>query len=200
MESNYENHYSDEGIFGDISYSPPSVSRGLVISMALMDGMFFGIKGKVKILVVGAGSGYEIVNYLKHGHIVKGIDLYAPKVKAVRDVTFLGSAERMPFKTNEFNLVHCTEMLEHVPPNRVDRILNECKRVAKSFIFTIATRHDRPYNTHINIRSGSWWHDKFESMGFNISSTIIKPKIQVPVGKYLLYIGWPDGVLIYGKC
>ena len=138
-EDNYEDQYSKDGIFGDFTYSSPGVSRGLLISMIVRQGGFFAVKGKVKILVMGAGHGYEVVSYIKGGHDVKGIDLYAPEIPMVKEVTTLASADDMPFKDKEFDLIHSTEMMEHVPEKITDQILRECRRVAKKFVFTIAT-------------------------------------------------------------
>ena len=194
------NLYSDEGIFGNFTYSGIGVSRGLAISFIVLGQQCFEIKGKVKILVVGAGSGYEVVNYLKHGHDVKGIDLYAPDIKMVKDVTHIGSATGIPYGDNEFDFVHCTEMLEHVPEEITDDILKECKRVAKRFVFSIATRHDKPYNTHINIHPAWWWIRKFEDLGFEIVNAQQSARVTIPVRQFASVIYWPDGVFLHGNC
>ena len=196
----YKDLYSDEGIFGNIAYSPPSVSRGLMLSMALISGEFFENESISKVLVVGAGAGYEVVNYLHYGYDVKAIDLFCPPVKKVQEVTHVGSAEDMPFDDDEFDMVHCTEMIEHIPEDITNNVLNECKRVAKRFLFTIATRHDRPYNTHINIHDWNYWRRKFKFIGFDIISAQDKPKLIFPVKNHIMIISWPDGTLLYGYC
>ena len=67
----------------------------------------------------------------------------------------------MPFKDNEFTLVFCCETLEHIPMDICEKILEESKRVAGLYYFTIATRGDEPWNSHINIHQGEWWIGKF---------------------------------------
>ena len=118
----------------------------------------------------------------------------------VKDVTHIGSAENMPFDDKEFDFVHCTEMLEHVPEEMTDPILKECKRVAKRFVFSIATRHDKPYNTHINIHPAWWWIKRFDDLGFEIVNAQQAARVTIPVRQYASVIYWPDGVFLHGKC
>jgi len=196
----YENTYSDDGIFGNPTYAAITVSRGFMISVVVSSGQFFKIKDKAKVLVIGAGTGYEIINYLNHGYDVKAIDLYVPDIKRVRDVTFVGSAEDMPFDDKEFDFVHCTEMMEHVPEEITDAILMEAKRVSERFVFSIATRHDKPYDTHINIHPAWWWIKRFEDLGFRIKTAQQAARLTIPFGKSAVNIFWPDGVFLHGKC
>ena len=204
MEDNtYEERYSDDDIFGIYTYASIFVSRGFIVSQMVVAGGIFKdgfVKKKAKVLVVGAGSGYEIINYLNNGYDVKGIDLYVPDVQRVKEVTHIGSADNMPFKDKEFDFVHCTEMMEHVPEEITDDILNEAKRVAKKFIFTIADRHDKPYESHINIHPAWWWMKKFEDLGFKIKSAQQAARITLPLGNSAINVFWSDGVLLYGEC
>ena len=196
----YEKRYSDDDIFGLYTYASIDVSRGFLISTVVASGQFFKVHDGAKVLVIGAGSGYEIINYLNHGYDVKGIDLYAPDVKRVKEVTHIGSADNMPFDDKEFDFVHCTEMMEHVPEEITDDILNEAKRVAKMFVFSIADRHDKPYESHINIHPAWWWMKKFEDLGFKIKSAQQAARITLPLGNGSINVFWPDGVLLYGEC
>ena len=159
-----------------------------------------GINGKIKILVVGSGNGYELVWFGKDGHDVTGLELYAPGVPYVDARTIVGSATDMPFKDKEFGLVFCTEMFEHVSEADTDLILNEINRVGEKFYITIATKHDPPYNTHINVQAGSYWLKKFEDMGFQIASFQFCPKIFLRLGKAMGFGLYYDGVTLYGDC
>jgi hypothetical protein len=92
-------------------------------------------------------------------------------------------------------------MMEHVPQKLTNPILRECKRVAKRFVFTIATRDDPPYCTHINIHPAWWWIKKFEKLGFNIVSAQQAARLHIPFPEgHASHFTWPDGVLIYGEC
>lgn len=47
----------------------------------------------------------------------------------------LGDGSRLPFATDSFDVVACFDTLEHVPPARRDAFVDECARVARSFVF-----------------------------------------------------------------
>jgi ubiquinone/menaquinone biosynthesis C-methylase UbiE len=162
--------------------------------------MFLPIKPSDKLLVIGAGYGYEVVNYIKNGYDVQAVDIFVPEVKMVQDVTIQCSAEHMPFDDKEFDICHCTEMLEHVPEDVADRVILEAKRVSRQFVFTIATRGDAPFNTHINIHPGWWWMDRFDRLGMKIVSASHAPRLVLSLGNYFTRLCKPDGVIIYGDC
>lgn len=172
----------------------------MTISQIVCDGMFIPIKSSDKLLVIGAGYGYEVINYIKNGYDVQAVDIFVPAVKMVQEVTTQCSAEQMPFDDKEFDICHCTEMLEHVTEDVADRVILEAKRVSRQFVFTIATRGDHPYNTHINIHTAWWWMDKFNELGMKIVSAAYAPRLVLKHGNYLTRIHKPDGVLIYGNC
>ena len=98
-----------------------------------------------KILVVGAGTGGEFVQFFR-----RGCDVYAvePNNEALEIIylrsklenipfekTKKGFAENLPFKDNSFDFVWCWTVLEHV--KNVEKAITEMFRVAKSrgFIF-----------------------------------------------------------------
>jgi 2-polyprenyl-3-methyl-5-hydroxy-6-metoxy-1,4-benzoquinol methylase len=192
--------YSDSGIFGNYKYAAPVVSRGMKVAMCLLSGAIFPVKEKSKILVIGAGPGYEVVYYRKHGHLVKAIDLYVPNIKMVKEVTTVGSATDIPFSDKEFDIVHCTEMMEHIEEDQTDAVLKECKRVADRFVFTIATTGDKPFNTHINIHNWQWWIDKFKEHNFTFSSIHDRKKVSFGLNHEEYFFKWHGGVFIYGEC
>jgi len=187
-------------VYGDFTYGTPAVSKGLVNAMSLTQGVVVGINGRSKILVVGSGNGYELVWLGKKGHDVTGLDLYAPEVSYVKDRTIIGSAEDMPFEDNEFELVFCTEMFEHVSDEASTRILREFQRVAKKFYVTIATIDDPPYYTHVNIQDGWWWIKRFKDLGFNIVNAQVNPYVVLVLGRTFTKVNYANGVTIYGNC
>jgi hypothetical protein len=192
--------YSTDGIFGDLDYGAPYVSKGLSFAMSACTGGFSGLKlNPCKMLVVGPGNGFELVYYGKMGFDVTGIDLYQAEVQYVKDRVIQCDATNMPFEEREFEFVHCTEMLEHVEYEDSLKILKEIKRVGHVFMISIASAED-VFKTHINIRSPSHWMDVMENMGFSFYNAQYKPNFIIRNGRYVNKINYAEGFFGYGLC
>ena len=198
----FKKRYSEEGIYGHIIYGSPLPSKGFKHAISMCQNWSYRIQPETRILVVGGGAGYELVVFYKYGHECYGIDLHVPNVKAVKERSAIASANAIPFKDKEFDLVFCTEMMEHVPVSVADDILNECKRVAKYFYFTIATVMDTGFNTHINVQPGHFWIAKFAKLGFETTHAEVTPIVYIVyAGKHIIkYASKNFGVCIYGRC
>lgn len=198
----FRNLYSTKGIFGNIIYGAPIPSKGFKHAIAMCQNWSFRLDPKARILVIGAGAGYELIVFCKYGHECYGIDFYIPNVEAVRERSAIASASAIPFKDKEFDMLFCTEMMEHVPLKMTDKILAECKRVAERFYFTIATVKDTGFNTHINVHPSHFWIKKFEELGFEVEHAEMNPIVYTVIGgKHIIkYPSGNGGVVIYGKC
>lgn len=93
-----------------------------------------------KILDVGCGDGVITILAAKRGAFVTGIDLSLPSIKSARShakkervndrTSFLASdIYNLPFKTESFDKVICTEVLEHL--EKPLAALHEIRRVLK---------------------------------------------------------------------
>lgn len=199
MKKDYQSPYSKDGIYGNFAYGSPWVSRGLASAILIDQTAGFG-GDKQSILTIGAGNGYELVYFLKRGYDATGIDLYVPDVKMVKEHTVVASADDMPFEDNQFDMVMCCEVFEHIPEDICMEILKECRRVAKNFYFTIATTSDEPFNTHINIHEGEWWIKEFRESGMKIVHAAINARCPTIHNRKLFLVIYASGVTIYGEC
>jgi hypothetical protein len=70
------------------------------------------------------------------------------------------------------DLVVCTDVLEHIEPKKLDRVLAHIERVAElAAYFVIATRpakHVLPSgrNAHLIVQNADWWMERLEAAGF----------------------------------
>lgn len=96
------------------------------------------LKGREgKLLDIGCADGVftnEMSKVLQKGSIITAVDIYTPSIqfaqKKFKHITFkTAPAEKLPFKTNSFDIVTCLEMLEHVQDPAM--VMKEIKRVLK---------------------------------------------------------------------
>ena len=130
-----------------------------------------------KGLDVGCGKAYGIRDMKQQGYDVYGLDIASSlqlfwNDLGIADRCYLASAHKMPFKDNEFDMMVCTETLEHIPPASVDDVLKEIYRVGSDkFLFTMSRFEDFTNGVllHLTVRSPQWWEAKLEQHGFKIA-------------------------------
>ncbi len=72
------------------------------------------------------------------------------------------------------DLVVCTDVLEHIEPDRLDAVLAHVKEKARKAIFVvIATRPAKKTlsdgsNAHLIIENDDWWKDRLTKAGFTL--------------------------------
>lgn len=170
---NYLERYSDGNIYDTLTYGSPYVSKGLKFAKYISSEI---PKGE-KILCVGCGNGYEVIEFLNNGFDAYGTELHDIDVPKLKGRIHKAVVPNLPFKDKEFFLLSCTEVLEHVPEEETDDFIRECLRVAKVCMFSIATVPDPPYNTHINIKHPTWWLLKFQELGCSVTNFQYPPVI-----------------------
>lgn len=89
------------------------------------------------ILDVGCGNGI-FVNFLneqprKYSRL-HGVDRSLTALSFVKTEKSQASIENLPFDTNEFDLITCLEVLEHLPQLVFQQALSELSRVSKKYI------------------------------------------------------------------
>lgn len=72
------------------------------------------------------------------------------------------------------DLIVCTDVLEHVEPDRIDAVLDHIFRITgKGAFFVVATRPANAIlpggrNAHLIVKPAAWWIDKIKAAGFTI--------------------------------
>jgi SAM-dependent methyltransferase len=186
--------YSNDGLYGTLDYGPPYTIKAIPHCIYIAG----GLQKDKKVLIIGAGNGYEVVLMLKQGFkSTYSLDIYNPDVEYLRGHQIQGWAQELPFGDRVFDIVICCETMEHIPEDLTDAVLLEAKRVAKAVYFTIATRDDPPFHSHVCIHSPYWWMKKFEELGFGIVNAQMNPWLLVPMKQQAVLLRYDDGVSVY---
>ena len=96
--------------------------------MSLLPG---GLQSAVDI---GARDGYLSRKLLERIPNVTALDLETPVVDDPRIRCVKGDASALEFADNEFDLVLCAEVLEHIPRPTLEQVCRELARVARRYV------------------------------------------------------------------
>ncbi|MEO8523682.1 MAG: class I SAM-dependent methyltransferase [Caldimonas sp.] len=90
--------------------------------------------GGKRALDVGARDGYLSKLLAEHVETVSALDLEEPRISHPRVVCVKGDATELAFDDDSFDLVVCTEVLEHIPPELLEKACSELARVSKKHV------------------------------------------------------------------
>jgi SAM-dependent methyltransferase len=169
MKSVYNTIYSEHG------YNPIN-SLGC---WSIISRVFSGFK---EALDVGCGMGYGLAEARRKRLNVYGCDISNLtkqwKKLGIDAYCRVAPAHSMPYKTGRFDLVVCSDVMEHIPEKMVDDTLKEIYRVGNmNYFFHICSHLENSKDNlmdkgicvlHITIKPDEWWHDKLRENGFKI--------------------------------
>ena len=119
------------------------------------------------ILDVGCGEGYlstKVKSKSYTGLDVSSYVVFRAKSNLQRSgnhISFVhGNAEYLPFENNQFGLVICTNVLEYLPPEKIEKVLTQLNRVAPSLALTIGVVPSDSGPKVTTVRSPNWWREK----------------------------------------
>ncbi len=87
----------------------------------------------------------------------------------------------------------CTDVLEHIPPEQVDAVLDNCLKAAQHVYFDISTEDDVcgaliGHALHLSVHPAEWWLAKFRERGCAVHWSATAP------GRCIFYVSaWVDG-------
>lgn len=186
--------YREGGIYEEIEYGAPAISKGIQFARHTCQS---GLTKGSKVLCIGCGCGWELLEYLNHGHDAYGTEMHNIDVPALKGRVIAAAVPNLPFKDNEFDLIHCTEVLEHIRTEETESFLKECRRVAKKALFSIADSMDT-WKTHINLQSPVWWVNEMRRAGYRVKNFQWFPIVNCVYKNMIIPVSYSQGYLI--KC
>jgi len=123
------------------------------------------------VIDFGCGTGRAALKIKEYGCYVQLIDF----TDNSRDPAASELAFRQHDLTEPLALMakwgYCTDVMEHIAPESVDKVINNIMAVAKTTFFQISTVPDNlgaiiGQQLHLTVRPHSWWRDTFIKMGY----------------------------------
>jgi len=127
------------------------------------DLMSFLPKQSGTALDVGSRDGFISGLLAQRYSQVTALDLELPDIRHERITCTKGDATALEFADASFDLVFCAEVLEHIPPDRLQKACDEMSRVAKEHVligvpYKQDTRVARTTCSHCGRTNPPWGH------------------------------------------
>lgn len=126
------------------------------------------------VIDFGCGTGRAAIRIKEYGCFVQLIDF--------TDNSRDPKAMELPFRqhdlTEPISLMgrygYCTDVMEHIEPEKVDVVIKNIMDAAKTTFFQISTIPDSMgeiigQQLHLTVRPHSWWNDKFIELGYDVN-------------------------------
>jgi SAM-dependent methyltransferase len=85
-------------------------------------------------LDIGARDGWFSLLLAERFDQVTAVDLEKPSINHERVLCKKGDIAKLGFGNEKFDLVFCSEVLEHIPPDQLNRACSELERVARKYL------------------------------------------------------------------
>lgn len=124
------------------------------------------------VLDVGCGCGYALLGFILHGKTAKGVEVCdylletTLRTYVVAGVVKKGRIQELPYEADTFDLVYCTDVLEHIPECDVHKSIGELVRVSRKYVFisvsTVPAQCMPSLKLHETVKPMEWWKGEFE--------------------------------------
>jgi len=124
----------------------------------------------------GCGQGFFTHALIYYGVATNGYDVSEWSVENAYGMSVNKLSNELPDNDKRFDLILCFDVLEHVPIDKVNEVLDDLVHYAKRYILlsicdiTLKDVYVDP--THVTLRSRSWWENELQKKGLK--------KLEVP--------------------
>lgn len=141
--------------------------------LELVDDFFEQMSPSGKVIDFGCGSGKSAKAFMDKGLSALGVDI-APNCldKDVRIPLCLAPLWNLPEIKGDFGF--CTDVMEHIPTDKVDDVLSSIRRCVDNCYFQISTVPDKfgqciGETLHLTVKSPDWWEKKISRLWKDVS-------------------------------
>lgn len=122
------------------------------------------------IIDYGCGTGRAVYRFMSYGYPTVGVDIAKNAIDLTSDYTIdfvNANLWQLPVYLTS-NWCYCTDVLEHIPPEKIDDVLKGIfKRTRKGGFFTISHQPDKMgeligETLHLTVKPWRWWMDKIK--------------------------------------
>jgi ubiquinone/menaquinone biosynthesis C-methylase UbiE len=153
-------------VFKDVGYRSLGASQGLHYVAKLCESYKFK-----SVLDVGCGPGWSVLELLNRGKEARGVEpckyLFGQELRVPAGLGIVkeGEITSIPFPADSFDLVFCTDVLEHLVESEVKQALSELVRVSKKYIFCSICSTEAvmfpAMKLHQTVKPREWWEKQF---------------------------------------
>lgn len=126
------------------------------------------LPGKARVVDFGCGTGRLAAKMQDWGHRVLGVDFATNCLDDEVLIPFcIANLWDLPETVSGTHGV-CTDVMEHIPPEKVDAVLTNIRRAVPKAFFNIATTLDAHGQVigerlHLTVKPESWWVEKLKA-------------------------------------
>lgn len=153
-------------VFRDEGYRSRQASQGLRYVAKLCADYKFST-----VLDVGCGPGWSVLELLLRGKKAQGVEpckyLFTQELRVPAGLGIVkeGLATAIPFPADSFDLVFCTDVLEHLPEKDVNQAISELVRISKKYVFASVCSQEAicfpELKLHQTVKPRNWWLEQF---------------------------------------
>lgn len=144
-----------------------------------------------KLIDLGCGDGTTVKELINKGFNCRGMDITSAGIKHTKKIWFVeGCIWEMPFSKNEFDYTFSTDMLEHIPIEKIDDTIKEIIRVTSRKTFHCIANFDdireikgQKVNLHRIKQPIDWWKNKFEELNTKLIEIELMDRAEF-IGRY----------------